>query len=434
MPAGELFFALSGLALALIPWALSRLGVKVPRLIVIGGLIVGLGSLAGAVAIPAYEWLFTPATYAYLLPGRGLGQNSAPAPREFVLRRVFVLEQVGPKILHNVKVILRDNHAKDQAQAHHIENYPQVDPRESGLKNVQPKHFWFKPSTPWDEDYTVTISSGEKLFLERILVRGFVPPPGTPINPPPPPEVKAQTGDAPLSPEMGKVEFAIRVTTSGSDTALFTCQDQDLIGQPDWRNDPVQPCLQHGTGIQGFEAGLDPRPFVLTLPGGMIDMTPSLPPIVSSRPETEADTRRLSEWQKAQLQSTLERYPDHNVLILFVGDPNTRRYAQDFVDVFQASKWKAKGPIQLAVTSTQSPITDVQVSTWKSDFGHERQIALDIGNAFKNTGIKGGDRLVCNLDRSDVLVVLVGVKSPEENPSYHPPYSLPEIDQQLANF
>jgi hypothetical protein len=108
-----LFFALPGLALALIPWALSRLGVKVPRLIVIGGLIVGLGSLAGAVAIPAYEGLFTPATYAYLLPGRGLGQNSARAPREFVLRRVFVLEQVGPKILHNVKVILHDNHVKE---------------------------------------------------------------------------------------------------------------------------------------------------------------------------------------------------------------------------------------------------------------------------------------------------------------------------------
>jgi len=196
----------------------------------------------------------------------------------------------------------------------------------------------------------------------------------------------------------------------------------------------LQPCLQHGTDIPVFEAGLDPRPFALAFPGGMIDMTPPSPPIVSSHPETESDMRRLSERQKAQLRLTLERYPNHNVLIAFTGGAYTGRYAQDFVDVFQASKWNAKGPIPLAVTSTQVPIADVQVSTWKNDFGHERQIALDIGNAFKNTGIKGCDRLVCNLDRSDVLVVLVGVKSPEEKPSYHPPYNLPEIDQQVANY
>jgi hypothetical protein len=346
---------------------------------------------------------------------------------------VFVLQQVGPDTLHNVEVILHDNHQKDQTAADHIEHYSEITPGESNLKNIQPKHFWFKPSTPWDEDYNVTIKTADGIFLERILVRGFAPPapPGIPINPPPAPKVEAGNINAPLPAEMGKVEFAIRVAKiCRNRKALFTCQDTDLLGHKEWRNDPVQPCSHHCTDIPGFEAGLDPKPFVLSFPAGVMILTEPVPPIISSHPETETDTRRLSDWQKGKLRPYLERYPNQKVLIVFVGGASTRRYAQDFVNVFRASKWKVKGPIPLTVTATLGPIIDVQISTWIGDFPRARQTVMDILYAFKEASIKSRERFVCSLNRSDVLVILVGAKSPDgECPSDYPPHDLPEINK-----
>src|SRR5579864_7302774 len=107
----ELLFALLGIALALIPWALSGLGVTIPRSAVVACLIVGLLCFVGAFAIPAYRYLFTPSTYVYLYPGRGLGERSVLNPNDLTGRRVFVLEQVGPAVLTNVEVILHDNRA-----------------------------------------------------------------------------------------------------------------------------------------------------------------------------------------------------------------------------------------------------------------------------------------------------------------------------------
>jgi hypothetical protein len=112
----ELFFALLGLALALIPLGLDTLKVPMPKLLGIALVVVGILCFAFGIAIPTYRWLGPP-TYVYLLPGRGLGENSAKAPREFVPRRVFVIQQSGPGALNNVQVTLHDNHARDQTAA-----------------------------------------------------------------------------------------------------------------------------------------------------------------------------------------------------------------------------------------------------------------------------------------------------------------------------
>ncbi len=393
-----------------------------------------------AVVIGCGLWLFSallnPTTYIYLLPGRGLGANTIQAPRESILRRVFIVEQKGRGVLHNVEVILHDNTQKDQTSIDHVETYDEVDCSKSELKDVQPKHFWFKPSTPWNEDYTITIKSRESVLFERILVKGIAlaASSNAQINPPSPPKVNAQHGDAPLPVEMGKVEFAIRVTTSEGNT-VFTCQDPSLIGHAEWQNDQIQPCLHHNADLPSFEAGLDPKPFVLLFPSGMFDMTPPLSPNVSSHPETRTDTRRLSEWQRSQLRQTLNLYPKQNVLIVFVGGVSTRRYAQDFADVFHVSKWNVEGPISLTIKSSQETISDVQLITWEGDFSHPREMLVNILDTFKRAGMKGRDRFICSLKRRDVLVLLVGNKSPdEENPLDHPPYSLSEIDNLVEHF
>ena len=190
----EWFFALLGVSLALLPWALSELGVAVPRFAVLASLIVGIVCLAGAVAVPIYEYWFTPLTFAYLLPGRGLGENSRNAPHEMIARRAFYLQQVGPDILYNVTVTLHDRHATDQMSADYSNIFPEVDPGESDRKGITPKHFWFRPSTPWNEDYSVTVSVGGMLWYERILVRGIAPTSNRPFtNPPPAPTVHHNT-------------------------------------------------------------------------------------------------------------------------------------------------------------------------------------------------------------------------------------------------
>jgi hypothetical protein len=165
-------------------------------------------------------------------------------------------------------------------------------------------------------------------------------------------------------------------------------------------------------------------------------MTPQLPPLVThSHPETDTDVRRLSEWQKSQLLQTLRLYPKHKVLVVFVGGALTRRYAQDFVDIFRVSRWMVKGPIPLTITRKQGSIDDVQVSIPKGDFGHESQLDVDLHDAFKKVKIKGGDDLVCALNRRDVIAILVGTKSPdEESPSDHPPYDVPEIDKLVDHY
>jgi hypothetical protein len=385
--------------------------------------IVVVGVLAG------YRLLFPPPTYIYLIPGRGLGENSKDAPRELIARRVFVVEQSGTDVLYDVEITLHDDHATDQTAKDHIEQIPEIDPHDLHLKNAQPKHFWFAPSTPWNESYTITILSRENSWIEKILVRGFAAP-NTQTK------ATATHGDSPLSPDLGKVEFAIRLTEVGKPDPLFTCQDKHLAG-----TDTPAPCSFHTSDIPSFEAGLDPKPFVLGFPTGIIDMTPNLPAAsFASHPETEPDNRRLTEWQRQQIKTTLDRYPHQKVLILVAGGPNTWRYAHDFRDVFRQATWKVKGPV--TAPHTDQVVTDVQISTWGGDFNHARSKITEIRDAFRDAGIKGADGFVCDPSVGpDAIVLWVGTKSPNDYQAYiggkfpsHPGITSPDLKKLLADF
>jgi hypothetical protein len=316
----EWFFALLAVPLALVPWGLEKLGVKIPRWAVIAGLVVGGLRFIGALAIPAYRYWLTPKTFVYLFPGRALGEKSAQTPHELVARRVFVLQQAGPDALSNVEVTLRDNHATGQTAADHIETYPEVRPGKPDHE-LQPKHFWFQPAIPWDEDYTITLKSGEKSFLEHILIRGLAPKgvPGTSVNPPPPPKVTPSTLGAHIPADMGRVDLAIRLTEEGSNEALYSCHDDSLWHEAEWSKDEPKPCPEFATETSQLEAGLDPKPYVLAYPSGLFDMTPPEPPL-SSHPESERSKRELSGWQQEQMQKRLENFSGNKLLIVAAGD------------------------------------------------------------------------------------------------------------------
>jgi hypothetical protein len=316
--------------------------------------------------------------------------------------------------------------------------YPEIDPGESKLTSIRPKHFWFAPAKPWDEDYSVTISSQEGTFVERILVKGFFATAGpddhghTPVARA---EAEARHGDFPSLPErLGKVEFAVRVTEFGDSKPLFTCRDQAFEYRPEWYMDEVRPCSFFSSTIPSFEGSLDPKPFGLNFPSGFIDMAPPLPVTFDSHPEDERDTRRLSEWQKLQMKQLLTRYPHHKVMILAGPGKSTWRFAKDFQEVFSTSEWQVKGPVP--EPHEEQWATDVQISVSGQYFGHAPQEVSDISEMFRLTGIKARPGSITDLNiKPGVVVIWVGVKSPDgDKPGYHPPVTSPDLKKLLAHF
>jgi hypothetical protein len=70
---------------------------------------------------------------------------------------------IEPPILLRVEVALKDN----KSGQGHVESYPEIPEIDSGLRRAD-QYFWFTPSSRWDEDYTVTVTSRGVAFVARI--------------------------------------------------------------------------------------------------------------------------------------------------------------------------------------------------------------------------------------------------------------------------
>ena len=75
----------------------------------------------------------------------------------------FLVKIIELPILSRVEVALKDNKS---GQAH-VESYPEID---SGLLRAD-QYFWFTPSSRWDEDYTVTVTSRESHSSQELIAR-----------------------------------------------------------------------------------------------------------------------------------------------------------------------------------------------------------------------------------------------------------------------
>jgi hypothetical protein len=65
------------------------------------------------------------------------------------------------RILSRVEVALKDN------KSGQTQSYPEID---SGLLRAD-QYFWLTPSSRWDEDYTVTVTSRESHSSQELIVR-----------------------------------------------------------------------------------------------------------------------------------------------------------------------------------------------------------------------------------------------------------------------
>jgi hypothetical protein len=93
-------------------------------------------------------------TYIYLVPTRELVECQ---------NRAFFVKMVGPQILYRVDLVLKER----KSGKTYLQSYPEIDPgpRSSEL------YFWFAPTSPWDEDYEVTVTTQDSHFSQRIVAR-----------------------------------------------------------------------------------------------------------------------------------------------------------------------------------------------------------------------------------------------------------------------
>jgi hypothetical protein len=315
-------------------------------------------------------WLIAQPTYLYLVPTHNLINAE---------RRAFFVTQAGPQPLSNIEIALRDN----KSGAVDVEKYSEI---AAGPQNpLAPRYFWFTPSTPWDEDYTVTITSSKKpRATQRLIVRST----------------------------HHLIQFATDLRVDGGSTPLFECRDSLLPASYQLALNSAQPCDKWMELSPEFEDKLQPAPYNVELPDGSVSIKRRRVLTAQSESESQSDTRHLSEWQRGKIASEISQYLGKKILIMASSGKYTWSYAQDFRDVLASSGWKVEGPNH--VQPIDELIIDVQLSTNGALGTPPKPEALAVLNSFKEAGIKHRERNVLDPDISpDLLVLWVGAKSPE---------------------
>jgi hypothetical protein len=315
-------------------------------------------------------WLIAQPSYLYLVPTHNLINAE---------RRAFFVTRVGPQPLSNTEIALRDN----KSGAIQVEKYSEID---GGPQNaLAPRYFWFTPSTPWDEDYTVTITSSKKpRAIQRLIVRST----------------------------HHLIQFAADVRVDGRSTPLLECRDPLLPASYQLALNSTQPCGQWMDLLPEFEDNLQPAPYNVESPDGSVSMKRLRVLTAQSESESQSDTRHLSEWQRGKIGSEVSQYLGKKVLIMASSGKNTWSYAQEFRDVFASSGWKVEGPKHLP--PIDELIIDLQLSTNGRLGTPPKSEVLAVLNSFKAAGIKHRERIMLDPDISpDLLVLWVGAKSPE---------------------
>jgi hypothetical protein len=314
-------------------------------------------------------WMIAQPAYLYLVPTHNLIEAE---------RRAFFIQQVGPRSFTNIEIALRDN----KSSTIQIERISEID---AGPQNpLAPHYFWFTPSTPWDEDYTATITSSKKpKATQRLVVRST----------------------------QHVLQFAADVRVDGRSTPVLECRDHLLPASYQLAQNSTQQCAKWMDLSPELESKLEPAPYNVELPNGdlLIRKIKTLTPQPGA--ESQPDTRHLSEWQRGHIISEISQFPAKKILIMASSGGNTWAYAQDFRSAFSSGHWNVQGPKH--VPAIYERIIDVQVSTnGKLGTPQKPEVSVVL-NAFKNAGIKHREHPTLDSDiKPDLIVLWIGAKSP----------------------
>jgi hypothetical protein len=310
-------------------------------------------------------------TYVFLAPTHDLIDAE---------RRAFFVKQVGPRILDNVTVALLDN--KSGTAPARIEKYPQIAP---GTENpLAPRYLWFKPSTPWDEDYTIRITStGNPPVTQRMILRGT----------------------------HHTLQFAVDVTLGGSPKPILMCRDRLMPESYGLASQAKEPCDKYMSVPSELESRLEPAPYAIQLPTGdlLVLRLRTLPE--PQELEAQSQTRHLWEYQREQMLSEISRYPGARLVILATSGESTLAYARELRDVFRLAQWRVAGP-KPPPREIDEGIIDVQVSAHSGVNGAPQVAAVLAG--LKRAGVKHRQSCIVDPDVPGGLTVLwVGPRGPE---------------------
>jgi hypothetical protein len=310
-------------------------------------------------------------TYIFLVPTHNLIDAE---------RRAFLVKHVGPRILDNVTVALLDN--KSGIAPAQIEKYPEIAP---GTENpLAPRYFWFRPSTPWDEDYTIRITSTRNpMVTQRMILRGT----------------------------HHLLQFAVEVTLAGSAKPVLMCRDRLMPESYGLASQANEPCDKYMSVPSELESRLEPAPYAIQSPtGGLLVLRLRTLPEPQEL-EAQSQTRHLWEYQREQMLSEISRYPGARLVILATSGESTLAYARELRDVFRLAEWRVAGP-KPPPREIDEGIIDVQVSAHSGVNGAPQVAAVLAG--LKRAGVKHRQSCIVDPDVPGGLTVLwVGPRSPE---------------------
>jgi len=129
--------------------------------------------------------------------------------------------------------------------------------------------------------------------------------------------------------------------------------------------------------------------------------------------------RRLTEWQRVKLISSLSRYKNQKAVILASEGVDTQFFASEFGEVLAESGWRVKGPI---AAPKDAPAIDLQVSISNSYFGQAHpEASATLQGTLGFVGLRCRDSVGMdpNVPR-DVIVLWVGANGKGTSGVYPP--------------
>jgi hypothetical protein len=334
-------------------------------------LYVAVGIAALSFAWFDYDWIreeWTP-TYLYLVPSRELIDCE---------RRAFFVNHSGLKRLEDVRIVIKDNKS---GSVEEIDDYKTgIEP---GPQNPDaPRYIWVKPSHPWDEDYTITVTGLKFHSVQETVLRS----------------VKQD------------VQFAAQITIDPKEKPVVICRDSLLPEAYALGRGVTENCKTLMAADQGSLNRLQPGPYGFQLPNGAYSVMRIRTLPTASDLDAQSEERHLTEFEQTIMKSKLSKYRGTKLLVLYAGGPKTLAYATEFRDFFRSLQWNVSGP--RSVPTGDERVVDVQISVSQRYWNAPYPRADDLLSSLE--GIKRRRGYVYDGAISpDLIILWVGPKSPD---------------------
>jgi hypothetical protein len=304
-------------------------------------------------------------TYIYLVPAAELMECQ---------KRAFFIKTVGPQTLYNVQTTLKDNKSGQT----YSQTYPEIDP---GPRSAD-VFFWFVPSSPWDEDYTVTVATRESHSSQRLIARST----------------------------QHQFQFAMQITIDDERNPALSCRDTLLPESYTLAAGERRPCSEIMKLTGDVPSKLNVDSYQSANGNFTIRRMKELP--LPSELDEQSDDRHITEYQRQIIEPILQKYSRSHMLVYFAGGRKSKAYAEEFCKMFGAKKWTVTPPTLVPIGDER--IIDIQMSVnYQENWSKYNPKPHDVLNAFERAGIKQRSKLTLDPNvPSDWIVLWVGPRSP----------------------